>query len=189
MRFSNAKAVVVATVLAVLFAVPASAQLTADKNRSYFSPDQQFGFGVNNAGLHVQYAMGPAFHLGLNLNMDFTSGQSTSETAYDFGPYAKFIFSGDVVKPYAMASVGLVQPGTGKFDVLKRGGDTTGFRADAQLPDTQFKIYLSFGGEHFFNQNVGVYGHVNLVEAKLSPDPSLVQAGLRGGVVGVEFFF
>jgi len=182
MRFSAVLAVAALALMA--YAVPSNAQMTVDKNRSYFSPDQQFGFGVNNSGLHIQYAMGPAFHIGLNLNLDFQSGNSTSETAYNFGPYAKFLFSGDVIKPYAMASVGVIQPNSGRFDYLKDGDTVT-----VALPKSEFRLYLALGGEHFFNQNVGVYGHVNLLDAKLSPSPSVVKAGLRGGVVGVEFFF
>ena len=179
----------VAALIVAFSAVPASyAQMTVDKNRSYFSPDQQFGFGINNSGMHIQYALGPAFHLGLNLNLDFMSGSSTSETAYNFGPYAKFLFSGDVIKPYLYGAVGVIQPNSGQFDILK-GSDGTGSTVVAELPDTEIRTYLALGGEHYFNQNVGIYGHVNLLDAKFSPDPAVVKAGLRGGVVGVEFFF
>jgi hypothetical protein len=189
MRSSNFFLVVAAVAIGMFSASISQAQVSIDKNRSYFSPDQQFGFGVNNAGLHVQYALGPAFHLGLNLNMDFTSAQSTSEQAYNFGPYAKFLFSGDVIKPYAYAAVGVIQPNSGKFQVLKNGGEGSGLDINADLPKTEVRTYLAFGGEHFFNQNVGMYGQVNLLDAKLSPNPSVVNVGLRGGVVGVEFFF
>src|SRR2546421_4122946 len=80
-----------ATLAMALFAASiAQAQVTVDKNRSYFSPDQQFGFGVDNAGGHIQYALGPAFHLGLNLHLDFRKRDTLSGTSYDFGPYAKF---------------------------------------------------------------------------------------------------
>src|ERR1051326_5382906 len=93
---------IAATVVLAFFAVSTvQAQLSVDKNRSYFSPDQQFGFGVNNKGGHIQYALGPAFHLGLNLALDFQKNEARSDTYYDFGPYAKFLFSGDVIKPYA----------------------------------------------------------------------------------------
>jgi hypothetical protein len=163
-----------------------------DKNRSYFSPDQQFGFGVNNSGMTIQYAIGPAFHLGLNLNLDFTAKQSTSETTYDFGPYAKFLFNGDVIKPYAMAALGIIQRNSGSFNLLK-STDTSNFQVSADLPDPEIVVYLAFGAEHFFNQNVGIYGHVNLVKAQLAPNtdeqPATTQIGLQGGIVGVEFFF
>jgi hypothetical protein len=44
---------------------------------------------------------------------------------------------------------------------------------------------LALGAEHFPNQNVGVYGHVNLIDAKISPDPSTVGFGLQGGTAGL----
>jgi len=182
MRFSKAIAVAVIAVIGLLGASSAHAQATVDKNRSYFSPDQQFGFGVNNRGGHIQYALGPAFHLGLNLSLDLYKDSSRSETYYDFGPYAKFLFSGDVIKPYAYAGVGVIQRNSGKATVSQ---DTI----NVQLPDPEIRIVLAFGAEHFFNQNVGIYGHVNLVDAKLSPAPSTTNFGLQGAAVGVEFFF
>src|SRR6478672_1875848 len=105
MRSSKFFSIVAPLVIAFFAVTSAQAQVTVDKNRSYFSPDQQFGFGVDNSGGHIQYALGPAFHLGLNLHLDFRKRDTLSETAYDFGPYAKFIFSGDVVKPYVEASL------------------------------------------------------------------------------------
>src|SRR6476660_5908264 len=117
---------IVATLAVAFFSATASySQMTIDKNRSYFSPDQQFGFGVNNVGGHIQYALGPAFHLGLNLHLDFRKRDTLSETAYDFGPYAKFIFSGDVVKPYLEASLGIIQPNSGSFNINKEGQTIT----------------------------------------------------------------
>jgi hypothetical protein len=185
MRFM--KVLAVAAVAVVSFAaVPSNAQVVVDKNRSYFSPDQQFGIGFNNRGGHIQYALGPAFHIGLNLNLDFQKDSSFSETYYNFGPYAKFLFSGDVIKPYAWAGFGLIQPNTGSIAVTT---DAQGRTVKADLPDAQLRITLAFGAEHFFNQNVGVYGHVNLVDAKLSPDPSTLGFGLQGGTAGIEFFF
>jgi hypothetical protein len=183
MRFSNVKAAIVAAVLIVMYAVPSSAQMVVDKNRSYFSPDQQFGIGFNNKGGTIQYALGPAFHIGLNLALDFQKDSAHSFTYYDFGPYAKFIFSGDVIKPYVQASLGLVQPNTGKFVISKDNP------SEIDLPDAELRIVLALGAEHFFNQNVGVYGHVNLVDAKLSPAPSTTGFGLQGAGIGVEFFF
>ena len=176
-----------AGVAVVMFAAaPSNAQVVVDKNRSYFSPDQQFGIGFNNRGGHIQYALGPAFHIGLNLNLDFQKDSSFSETYYNFGPYAKFMFSGDVIKPYAWAGVGLIQPNTGSIAVSR---DSSNNLVKADLPDAQLRITLAFGAEHFFNQNVGVYGHVNLVDAKLSPSPSTFGLGLQGGTAGLEFFF
>jgi len=183
MRFSQAKAAVVAAVFVVICALPSNAQMVVDKNRSYFSPDQQFGIGFNNKGGTIQYALGPAFHIGLNLAVDFQKDSARSDTYYDFGPYAKFIFSGDVVKPYLMATVGLVQANTGKFVVSKDNP------SEVVLPDPEVRIVLAAGAEHFFNQNVGVYGHINLVDAKLSPSPSTTNFGLQGAGVGIEFFF
>ena len=177
---------VAATLLVTFSAIPTNAQMVVDKNRSYFSPDQQFGVGFNNRGGHIQYALGPAFHIGLNLNLDFQKDSSFSETYYNFGPYAKFLFSGDVIKPYAWAGFGLIQPNTGSIGVTT---DSSGRTVKADLPDAQLRITLAFGAEHFFNQNVGVYGHVNLVDAKLSPDPSTLGFGLQGGTAGIEFFF
>ena len=185
MRISNILTLAAAAV-ALLSAAPATAQMSVDKNRSYFSPDSQFGIGFNNRGGHLQYALGPAFHIGLNLNLDFQKDSSFSETYYNFGPYAKFLFSGDVIKPYAWAGFGLVQPNTGSIAVTK---DANGNDVKVDLPDAQLRITLAFGAEHFFNQNVGVYGHVNLLDAKLSPEPSTVGFGLQGGTAGLEFFF
>ena len=185
MRISNLFAIAGAA-LAMFAAAPSNAQVVVDKNRSYFSPDQQFGIGFNNRGGHIQYALGPAFHIGLNLNLDFQKDSSFSETYYNFGPYAKFLFSGDVIKPYAWAGVGLIQPNTGSIAVSR---DSSNNLVKADLPDAQLRITLAFGAEHFFNQNVGVYGHVNLLDAKLSPDPSTVGFGLQGGTAGIEFFF
>jgi len=183
MRFQKASVVAVVSAMAIFFAIPASAQLTVDKNRSFFSPDQQFGIGFNNKGGTIQYALGPAFHIGLNLAIDFQKDSARSDAYYDFGPYAKFIFSGDVIKPYLMAHVGLVQANTGKFVISKDDP------SKIELPEAEVRIVLAAGAEHFFNQNVGVYGHINLVDAKLSPSPSTTSFGLQGAGVGVEFFF
>ncbi len=181
MRFTKLIAIAATIAIGLGAASTASAQMTVDKNRSYFSPDQQFGIGFNNRGGHIQYALGPAFHLGLNLALDFYKDSARSETYYDFGPYAKFIFSGNVIKPYAYAALGVVQPNTGSV--------TLGSTTEVNLPDPQIRLYLALGAEHFFDQNVGIYGHVNLVDAKLSPSPSSTQFGLQGAAVGVEFFF
>lgn len=186
MRFTKLIALAAIAVIGLGAASSANAQMTVDKNRSYFSPDQQFGIGFNNRGGHIQYALGPAFHLGLNLNLDFQKDSSFSETYYNFGPYAKFLFSGDVIKPYAYATVGVIQPNTGSINVSR---DPNGNLIKADLPDPQIRVILAFGGEHFFNQNVGIYGHINLVDAGLAPSPSTVGFGLQGGVAGVEFFF
>jgi hypothetical protein len=189
MRFM--RLAVVAAALTLIFAIPSNAQLVADKNRSFFSPDQQAGFGVNNRGLHVQYAMGPAFHLGLNLALDFYKDSSQSQTFFDFGPYAKFLFSGDVIKPFTQLSLGLIQPNTGSADITRTPGAGND-SLTVNLPDPQIRIYLGFGGEHFFNQNVGIYGMVNLLDAKVAggavSDPTF-DIGLLGGTAGVEFFF
>ena len=185
MRISTLLAFAGAAVV-MFAAIPSSAQVVIDKNRSYFSPDQQFGIGFNNRGGHIQYALGPAFHIGLNLNLDFQKDSSFSESYYNFGPYAKYLFSGDVVKPYVWAGLGLIQPNTGSIGVTT---DASGKTVKANLPDAQMRITLALGAEHFFNQNVGVYGHVNLLDAKLSPAPSTLGFGLQGGTAGLEFFF
>ena len=183
MRSSKFFLTVAAIVVALCAVSTSQAQVTIDKNRSYFSPDQQFGFGVNNAGGHIQYALGPAFHLGVNLRLDFQKYQDIeSETAYDFGPYAKFLFSGDVIKPYAQASLGIIKPNTGSANVIKDSGVVV------NLPETQMRIVLALGAEHFFNQNVGIYGHVNLVDMTVT-EPTFTGFGLQGGIAGVEFFF
>jgi hypothetical protein len=182
MRFTKLFALAAVAAIGLCAAPAAHSQVVVDKNRSYFSPDQQFGFGVNNKGGTIQYALGPAFHLGINLALDFYKNESRSETYYDFGPYAKFLFSGDVIKPYVYAGLGLIQPSSGKVLV---SNDTLG----VDLPESEVRIYLAAGAEHFFNQNVGIYGHVNLVDAKLSPTPSTTDFGLQGATVGVEFFF
>ena len=183
MRFTKLFALLAVIAIGLSASQAAHAQAVVDKNRSYFSPDQQFGFGVNNRGGTIQYALGPAFHIGLNLALDFYKDSAHSETFYDFGPYAKFSFSGDVIKPYLYAGLGLVQPATGKVTIAQSGNSTV------DLPDAEVRVYAAFGAEHFFNQNVGIYGHINLVDAKLSPSPSTTDFGLQGATVGVEFFF
>jgi hypothetical protein len=182
---------VAAALLVTVCATPSFAQLDVDKNRSYFSPDNQFGIGFNNKGGTIQYALGPAFHLGINLALDFYKDSAHSGTFYDFGPYAKFLFSGNVIKPYAYAALGLVQPETGKASLNKTTTDSAGRVITVDLPDMEVRIYLAFGAEHFFDQNVGIYGHVNLVNALVSGGgrPATTEFGLQGATVGVEFFF
>jgi len=188
MRFM--RLAIVAATFAIILSVPSKGQAVVDKNRSFFSPDQQAGFGVNSRGMTLQYAMGPAFHLGLNLALDFNKDSARSDAYFDFGPYAKFLFSGDVIKPYIHLGVGLVQRNTGTFVVHKSTADTNVVTSD--LPDPEIRTYLGFGGEHFFNQNVGLYGQVTVIDAKLAggaqPDPTF-NLGLLGATVGVEFFF
>jgi len=182
------KALIVAAACITLFAAaPSDAQVVVDKNRgSTMAPDGQFGVGFNNRGGHIQYALGPAFHIGLNLNLDFQKDSSFSETYYNFGPYAKFLFEGPVINPYIWGGVGLIQPNTGSIKVTT---DANGKTIKADLPDAELRIILAAGAEYFFNQNVGVYGHVNLLDTKLSPAPSTVGFGLQGGTAGLEFFF
>jgi hypothetical protein len=88
------------------------------------------------------------------------------------------------VKPYLQASLGIIQPNSGSFDVNRAGQTVT-----ADLPDTELRLILAAGAEHFFNQNVGIYGHINLLDALITPSPSTIGFGLQGGVAGVEFFF
>lgn len=176
--------------MAILLISQASAQVMIDKNRSFLSPDGQIGFGVNDRGLHVQYAIGPAFHVGVNLALDFYKDSAHSETYYDFGPYVKFLFSGSVIKPYAFAAFGVIQPNTGSAAYMKQPEGQGNVKVE--LPDPEFRLYLALGGEHFLSQNVGVYGHVNLLDAMLAGGPNddvTVDTGLLGGTVGVEFFF
>ena len=185
MRFSKALVVAAAFIIS-LAAIPSNAQVVVDQNRGTIAPDGAFGIGFNNRGGHIQYALGPAFHIGLNLNLDFQKDSSFSETYYAFGPYAKFLFEGPVINPYIWGGVGLIQPNTGSIAVSR---DSSNNLIKAQLPDAQLRIILAFGAEYFFNPNVGIYGHVNLLDAKISPDPSTVGFGLQGGTAGLEFFF
>jgi hypothetical protein len=178
---------VVLTAALFLVAAGASAQLEVDKNRSVMSPDQQFGIGINNAGLHIQYAMGPAFHIGMNLNLDVNKLDLSKPNIYNFGPYAKYIFSGPVIKPYALAAVGVLKPGTGKFGVHGRKGMPDS--VFAYLPDAELSVKIAAGAEYFFSQNVGIYGHVNLMHAVIHPTPTSTDFGLIGSVFGLEFFF
>jgi hypothetical protein len=187
MRISNLFTVAAAAVV-MFAAVPSTAQVVVDKNRSYFTPDAQFGIGFNNRGGHIQYALGPAFHIGVNLNLDFQKEEEFSETYYNFGPYAKFLFSGGIVKPYAWAGMGVIQPNTGSIAV-KNDPDNPGKTIKVDLPEAQLRVVVALGAEHFLNQNVGVYGHINLIDAKLSPEPSTVGFGLQGATAGLEFFF
>lgn len=181
----------VAATLAIILSVPSFGQAVVDKNRSFFSPDQQWGFGMNNRGMTIQYAMGPAFHLGLNMALDFNKDSARSDAYFDFGPYAKFIFSGDVVKPYIHLGVGLIQPNTGSANLFK-STDTSSATVKVDLPDPEIRTYLGLGFEHFFNQNVGILGQVTVIDAKLAggavSDPEF-NFGLLGATAGVEFFF
>jgi hypothetical protein len=189
MRFM--RLAIVAAAFTIIMAIPSNGQAVIDKNRSFFSPDQQFGFGFNNRGMHIQYAMGPAFHLGLNLALDFNKDSARSDAYFDFGPYAKFLFSGDVIKPYVHLGVGLVQANTGSFVVTRTPGAGND-SVSVALPDPEIRTYLGFGGEHFFNQNVGVYGQVTMLDAKLAggaiSEPEF-NIGLLGATAGIEFFF
>ncbi|MBC8144844.1 MAG: hypothetical protein H7X80_04605 [bacterium] len=188
----------VAATLAIILSVPSFGQAVIDKNRSFFSPDQQWGFGMNNRGMTIQYAMGPAFHIGLNMALDFNKDSARSDAYFDFGPYAKFILSGDVVKPYIHLGVGLVQPNTGSFVISKDNDSNDTTPSKLVLPDPQIRAYLGLGFEHFFNQNVGIIGQVTVVDAKLAgqhvengqavSDPKF-EFGLLGATAGVEFFF
>jgi hypothetical protein len=173
--------------LLALATASAPAQPVVDKNRSPMTPDQQFGIGLNNAGLHIQYAMGPAFHLGMNLNLDVNKLDNAKPDIYHFGPYAKFLFSGGVVMPYAVAAVGVLKPGTGKIGIQGRKGMPDS--AYIFLPDAELSIKLAAGAEHFFSQNVGVYGQVNILHTVIHPTPNTLNLGLLGAVVGIEFFF
>jgi hypothetical protein len=170
----------------VLGVATASAQPVIDKNRSSDTPDQQFGIGINNAGLHIQYAMGPALHLGLNLNLDVDKRDNIKPDIYHFGPYAKFLFASGMIKPYAIAAVGVLKPGTGKFGLQGRRGMADSFYV--YLPDPELSVKVAGGGEYFFSQNVGLYGHVNLLYAVVSA-PTSIDVGLLGAVFGIEFFF
>ena len=165
----------------------ASAQLVVDKNRSLTTPDQRFGMGLNNAGLHLQYAMGPAFHIGMNLNLDVNRLDGASQNIYHFGPYGKFLFSGSLFKPYVLAAVGVINPGTGKLGIQGRTMMPDSFYV--KLPDPELSVKLAMGGEYFFSAHVGVYGHVNLFHLIVHPTPNDMNVGLIGSVVGVEFFF
>jgi hypothetical protein len=60
-------------------------------------------------------------------------------------------------------------------------------RIDKPLGDEGIRTTLSFGAEFFFNQNVGVYGMVNIIDATLGPAPQVEILG--GGRIGVEWFF
>lgn len=165
----------------------AIAQLDIDKNREGASPDQQFGFGIDNSGLHIQYAMGPAFHLGLNLNLDANELDAVKPDVYSFGPFAKFIFSGSVLKPFLYGAIGVLQPGTGTIGVRGRRGLPDS--AYVYLPDPEFSIKLGAGFEYFFSRNVGLFGQVNLAHFVLHPTPGRSNLGLIGAVYGIEFFF
>jgi hypothetical protein len=165
----------------------ADAQLVVDKNRSPLAPDQQFGFGINNAGLHIQYAMGPAFHLGFNLNLDVNKSDNQKQDIYHFGPYAKFLFSGGLFHPYLYAAVGVLKPGSGNVGIQGRTGQSDSVYA--KLPDAELSVKLATGAEYFFDQNFAMYGHVNLLSTVISPPPSTIGFGLQGAVVGLEVFF
>jgi hypothetical protein len=191
MKANVLRSALAAAVVLLFVAGTATAQVTFDKNREVSSPASQFGFGINDKGLHVQYALGHAFHFGLNLALDFYKDSARSETYYDFGPYAKYLFAGGVVHPYAWLGLGLVQPNTGSMSYTRHPESGTG-DVDVELPEMEMRLYAAVGGEHFFNDNVGVYAHVNLLNALLAGgenDEVVVDGGLLGGTVGVEFFF
>jgi hypothetical protein len=191
MNANAIRSAMAAAVVLLFVATTATAQVTIEKNRAAASPAAQFGFGINDRGLHVQYAIGHAVHVGLNLALDFYKDSAHSETYYDFGPYVKFLFSGGVIAPYGWVGFGIVQPKTGSATYTRNPEEGTG-TVDVALPDAELRMYAAIGGEHFFNENVGVYGHVNLLDAMLAGgenDEVTVDGGLLGGTVGVEFFF
>ncbi len=163
------------------------AQLVVDKNRSPLTPDQSFGFGINNAGLHIQYAMGPAFHLGFNLNLDVNRNDEEKPDIYHFGPYAKYLFSGGLFHPYIFGAVGVLQPGSGLIGVQGRLNQSDS--VFAKLPNAELSVKLAAGAEHFFSEDFGMYGHVNILSTVISPTPTTIGFGLQGAVVGLEVFF
>lgn len=185
-RARLAAAVFVIIVMAGGF-LQTSAQMVVDKNRSPLTPDQSFGFGINNAGLHIQYAMGPAFHIGFNLNLDVNRNDANKPDIYHFGPYAKYLFSGGIFHPYLFGAVGVLQPGSGQIGVQGRTGQSDSVYA--RLPVAELSVKLAAGAEHFFSEDFGMYGHVNLISAVLSPAPVTTGLGLQGAVVGIEVFF
>ncbi len=145
------------------------------------APDGQFGIGFNNHGAHIQYSFGAALHLGLSLNLDFHREQDLSDSRLHYGPYVKFLTSDDVLRMYALAGLTVLKP-------YYNRASTDGV-VKLVIPQPEVRLPMSIGAEHFFNQHVGVYGHVDLIDAKLEPEPVTTGFGLQGGTAGVEFFF
>jgi hypothetical protein len=183
MRIPNLPACVLAA-LGALAVSPVSAQTVVDEKSTGASPDGRFGIGFDNHGGHIQYAFTEAFHIGLTVTLEYYREEFLSDDFSRFAPYAKYLFSGDVLKPYVSASLRLTKP----YDYPAPGPGASRFIHPIP-PQSELRLLLSSGAEHFLNQNVGVYGHVDLIDSKLEPAPSTAEFGLLGGTAGLEFFF
>lgn len=133
------------------------------------SPDKQMGVGVTAgtaaSAAHMCYAISPAFHLGAQFGIDLASSGGTSSNSVYFAPYGKFILAGTKdFKPYFF----------GAFTVQSNNGTTT-------------SLSLGGGGEYFATKNVGVFGHVSIINIGFSPSYSHI--GIVFPQVGVEWFF
>jgi len=134
------------------------------------SPDRQMGLGITagsgNIGGHFAYALNPGFHIGSALGLVLESSNGKSFNSVSIAPYGKFILSGmKDMKPYFY----------GAFQIASGGGSTrTG-------------LQLGAGAEYFASRNVGVFGHIAVINVGF--DPSITQIGLGNAYVGIEWFF
>jgi hypothetical protein len=130
------------------------------------TPDRQVGIGISTSGAHVAYAISPGFHVGTQFGIDMYSSNGVSSNGITFAPFAKFILAGmKDMKPYFWGAFG-VQSGGGKT--------TTG-------------LSLGAGAEYFASRNIGVFGHVSVINVGF--DPSYTHIGIVFPQVGIEWFF
>jgi hypothetical protein len=185
--------VTAATMLATMLTITCGtlhAQANADSLLRTTVPLHQFGFGASNAGFHIQYSFSRIFHAGLHLNIDLNSYDSASTTVsgsnYEIGPYVKYLLlDSGVVTPYIHTTLVMIRPAHSESSLIR---GSRRLKADGTPPTLEVRLTLSFGAEHFFNRNVGVYAHVDVARAFLD-DPTSFNLGLVGAVAGVEFFF
>lgn len=154
------------TIVAALCINTASAQ----------SPDRQIGLGVSTGSsvapgggsvgaAHVCYALSPGLHLGAQVGINLFSQDNSSHNYLTFVPYGKFILAGmKDMKPYIYGAFG-VQTGYTK---------------------TQTALQFGAGAEYFASRNVGIFGHVSVINIGI--EPSLTSIGIVSPQIGIEWF-
>lgn len=176
------------TLLLAIVSVPVTAQVAPLTSR----PEGEFGFGVDNQGGHLQYAVGTDLHVGLNLNVGLRKEcpECDQQTVYAIGPYAKLLFSSGALRPYVAADLAVVQHPAGYLNFSAR--NTPPLDYGPWAPDTigpMLRANISVGGEYILDRNVGIYGQVALLTTELGDFPTYTAAGVKRGILGVEFFF
>ena len=131
------------------------------------APDGQFGLTVDNGGFGIAYAFSPSlqFHTGFGVSL------GDSPTTIFVAPSLKFLFEGPI-NPYLIGGVQYASV---------EGQD-----------DADMFVRVGAGIDYYFNEHLGIYGHVTLFRYQASPEPTTVDFGVAvdgDGRIGVEWFF